>query len=424
MSHFSVLVFTKGKPTHEELSAILAPWHEFECTGHDNEYVQDIDETKEKLADFAEDYERRLRALDGSLHDPYDDCFYREPTSEEANHIIGGAGTYGDLSYHSKDWGDGRGYRAKIRFIPVGWEEVKIPSSELMSFRDWLEGETGRKTILQDEKPDLNGAHKFGYTVVSSAGEIIKTIGRTNQNAKWDWWKIGGRYSGKLGTYDPEKDERNYKFCWLCGGTGTRDDELGREARANNPDYTCNGCNGTGKELVWPSEWPNIDNQAELATLDWATLKERQVSLRRRWWNELKVAYDKNPAPGLTFEEARKEWAILIGHARIAKESGDGRPLYKIIDDDPRAKDLRKADGGFMYRIPDDATDCETWAQAARPLTTFAIVKDGKWFEQGEMGWWGVVHDKKDQDTWDAEVEALLKNSAPGTWVTAVDCHI
>ena len=40
MSHFSVLV------VGEEVEAALAPFHEFECTGEENEYVQNVDVTE------------------------------------------------------------------------------------------------------------------------------------------------------------------------------------------------------------------------------------------------------------------------------------------------------------------------------------------------------------------------------------------
>lgn len=46
MSHFSVLVI--GPDVEKQ----LAPYHEFECTGEDNEYVQDIDITQDLLAEY------------------------------------------------------------------------------------------------------------------------------------------------------------------------------------------------------------------------------------------------------------------------------------------------------------------------------------------------------------------------------------
>ena len=33
-----------------------------------------------------------------------------------------------------------------------------------------------------------------------------------------------------------------------------RNDELGRETRKKYPEYTCNGCDGTGQEMKWTLE--------------------------------------------------------------------------------------------------------------------------------------------------------------------------
>lgn len=76
-----------------------------------------------------------------------------------------------------------------------------------------------------------------------------------NPDSQWDWYEIGGRWTGKLTDYDPEKDPRNIESCQWCGGTGKRNDKLGREARKADPKYTCNGCDGKGKKVKWPTEW-------------------------------------------------------------------------------------------------------------------------------------------------------------------------
>lgn len=68
-----------------------------------------------------------------------------------------------------------------------------------------------------------------------------------NPNSKWDWYQIGGRWTGYWGNYDPEKDPDNIETCWLCQGTGTRTD-----MKVNNG---CNGCQGTGKAVRWPTQW-------------------------------------------------------------------------------------------------------------------------------------------------------------------------
>lgn len=87
----------------------------------------------------------------------------------------------------------------------------------------------------------------------------------------WDWWQIGGRYTGEGSEYRPEMDERNYKKCHWCNGTGMRSDAIGIAARSRDPTYTCNACGdvnadvgwthglmGPGKELKWPTEWIDV----------------------------------------------------------------------------------------------------------------------------------------------------------------------
>lgn len=57
-------------------------------------------------------------------------------------------------------------------------------------------------------------------------------------------------------------------------------------------------------------------------------------------------------------------------------------------------------------------------------LDCFAVVKDGKWYERGKMGWWAVVTDDKIKEVWDAELKTLLEGLSPDTLLTMYDCHI
>lgn len=57
-------------------------------------------------------------------------------------------------------------------------------------------------------------------------------------------------------------------------------------------------------------------------------------------------------------------------------------------------------------------------------ISCFSVVKDGKWYEQGKMGWWGVVTERKESDEWQAELKKLLENLPPDTLLTMFDCHI
>lgn len=62
----------------------------------------------------------------------------------------------------------------------------------------------------------------------------------------FDWYQIGARWrgihSGALITDDIEPET-----CRLCSGTGTRPDM--------DVPNGCNGCNGEGREMPWPTTW-------------------------------------------------------------------------------------------------------------------------------------------------------------------------
>ncbi len=70
--------------------------------------------------------------------------------------------------------------------------------------------------------------------------------------SRWDWWTVGGRWTGSLDGFDPRTDPANTEMCDLCAGTGTRPDwpedcTASWIAECNG----CNGCHGEGTRLKW-----------------------------------------------------------------------------------------------------------------------------------------------------------------------------
>jgi len=57
-------------------------------------------------------------------------------------------------------------------------------------------------------------------------------------------------------------------------------------------------------------------------------------------------------------------------------------------------------------------------------IRTFAVVKDGQWYERGEMGWWACVSNEKDEAEWEAEFKKLLEGLPDDTLISIFDCHI
>lgn len=200
MSHFSVAVITKKEPTNDVLLAALEPYEEFECTGRETRFIQEVDQTDEMLRDYERHTSPKLRDADGILHDPYEDRFYRDPSAEELekHKPMIGTGGGGGISWTSKDWGDGKGHRAKVRFIPDGMTEVRLPDKETKTFAEFIKDWSGKTVVPFGKKPDIKGKHKYGYVLTDKDGNVIKVIDRTNPNKKWDWYSVGGRYRGQL----------------------------------------------------------------------------------------------------------------------------------------------------------------------------------------------------------------------------------
>src|SRR5882672_2810676 len=222
MSHFCCLVITPNKPTDEELTAILQPWHEFESTGIRDQYVVEVDITDEVLEEFNKPQEIVVLnpTSDTWVSFPrYDDIFYTKESEKK------------------EPWGMNR----KEFELPAGAEIKTVTADE------------GRK--LGVGYATLQKCAEENYTCTEHDGRFFKL---TNKNSHWDWWVVGGRWTGLLVPhYEPEIDPRNKETCILCGGSGKRADAIARE---KYPDLLekCNGCDGKGKATKWPTQWADV----------------------------------------------------------------------------------------------------------------------------------------------------------------------
>jgi len=111
------------------------------------------------------------------------------------------------------------------------------------------------------------------------------------------------------------------------------------------------------------------------------------------------------------FEKYSRQWELIV----------EG--------DEPKNDDEKKA-VDYNYYKPEYYTkkygNKETYIKAMMLFSTYAVLKDGKWFEPGEMGWWGVSHASK-EDKLDFELNfytKFLKDLPEDALLTVVDCHI
>ena len=85
---------------------------------------------------------------------------------------------------------------------------------------------------------------------------------------------------------------------------------------------------------------------------------------------------------------------------------------------------------GYKYSFGVDLEDfqvsreeyCKKAGNAA--FSTFAVIKDGVWYERGKMGWWAMVADEKNERSWNEEVKSLMDSVSDETLISVYDCHI
>lgn len=327
------MVITTTRPSEQELTDILQPWHEFECTGEDDQYVVNIDKTEEAFAAYDKATVHWLKASDGTLHNPFDENGNWKP------------------EFSQEDPG---GLDRRKKFVPPGYEEVELPASEMQSAAEWISEYYGWGIVGTSDVERL----KYGVINVDGKGDTVSCFDRTNPNKKWDWWTVGGRFSNRLGP----------------------------------------GCNQTQKHNV-PIDFLRSSAEAkELVTYD--EVQKVRAGRSVKTWAEVRSALP--PGAFVTDEIRDSYW-----HQPVIQEiQAKIRKLWDGPDEYLVSRDL------FRLRVRNRALAC------------FAIVKDGKWYQRGEMGWWGAVHDEKDEDAWHAEFNKMYDELPSDVWLTVVDCHI
>jgi hypothetical protein len=394
MSHFSVLVI--GENVKEQLQ----PYHEFECTGTNDQYVQNMD-VKDKLISSYTNPETTRKmykeVATGVLSSPWEDRFHREPTIEEQAEIgIGGSGvatTKGGerFKFDSKDWGDGRGYRSKVCFLPDGYIKVELPISECESLRDFVEDSEGLSCIGKYDTPDLDGDEKYGWARFDTDGTLIEAYDRTNPNRKWDWWEVGGRWAGHFALKNVgEASEYNQtSFSW--GWSESDKQDVKSQFRSDSA----------------PKKYIDFERMMDIDGVEAA-----------RKYDLVYNAIIKDGFDYLTWEVVREKHKPDYDKAR---EEYNSQPIvmkFNKLDADNKFS-LGEIDS---YRV-----SREEYIQTARnaATSTFAIVKDGVWYERAQMGWFGNSHsDTMSKEDWYKFVWETIQSVDDDTMLTVVDCHI
>lgn len=77
-------------------------------------------------------------------------------------------------------------------------------------------------------------------------------------------------------------------------------------------------------------------------------------------------------------------------------------------------KEGKKTNEDYVKEIDFDKT----------PLPFAYVSPVGRWFERGEMGWWGMVSNEKGADEWESKFKKFIKTLDDDVIVVSIDCHI
>ncbi len=253
MSHFTVLVLTENG-TDEEVEKLLEPYDEntnvpeYErpcyCVGRQARSEVDV-ATMEKFGKWdafrTAFHERADIVALNEKATPLRDEFYQPVDPVIANRT--------EPSEQTEEQKQEARKAMKARKKEIGEQLAEVEAKIQTEWEAYIKPRVDDEQAMFAAHPDREKPNP-GCEECNGEGTTASTY---NPKSRWDWYTVGGRWQGLLDGYDPDDDPENHEMCWLCDGTGMRNDTLGKQQREKDPKYTCNGCQGTGKYPVFPS---------------------------------------------------------------------------------------------------------------------------------------------------------------------------
>jgi hypothetical protein len=204
---------------------------------------------------------------------------------------------------------------------------------------------------------------------------------RTNPNAKWDWWEVGGRWTGY---FKPKPGK---------GG------ELGRPGVFDNK----------------PDEG-HVDSILK-GDLDIEAMRDDAGTEAGELWD-----FVENHLGHLPKAESWESIRNRIPDIDEARDFNNNQPRTLMVSSNKFLQDKL----GWFPNMDKFNVSRDEYVSKARngAISSFAVVKDYTWIEKGDMGWFGIVTDEMDQNEWDVKFNQMIDELPDDTLLTIVDCHI
>lgn len=217
---------------------------------------------------------------------------------------------------------------------------------------------------------------------INESGDFFYTS-QSNPDAKWDWYQIGGRWTGFF------KLKKGKKGIVGEPGIMTSRPKKGYADSARKGDIDFDGM----MEAARVQAEKNYDKFVELV--------------------------DGQPFPP-TWKE------VLAKHGQnnttAARDEYHDEPLRKKV-----VEGLKDSMGFFMddpFEVFGKDKDKYVKSQMNGSFQTYAVLDNGKWHQHGDMGWFGISSNEKDESEWSREFMKIINKLPDDTLLTIVDCHI
>jgi len=335
---------------------MLAPYQENNMGDCPPEFMEFYDAEPDIKKDYEEDTTTKLRLADGALVSPWDKKYQKEKED--------GAPFWQNREYE----------------YPEGSEKIEVPNKELWDSWEAYAEEYGEYT--KDEKEG-----KYGYW--------------TNPNCKWDWWQIGGRWSG----YFPVRD--------------VTPAQLGSPGTFNN------------------TPTPGRVDITRIKDLDSDVLQKQTDDAIAEFWKHYdgyvaKQAEPQDPGGGFNMHGSAARSALLsVGliACKGASELTAEDTASKLVI--PWKKDERREEHRFdvvnlCLNTPEEREAFQPQLEAEYDaLRAYSYLDDAGWHQAGDMGWFGMSTDTPDTTvSYAQEYRQRVRSGDQEDWLVLVDCHI
>lgn len=270
----------------------------------------------------------------------------------------------------------GIGIGSDTHKVPDHLEVRKFPFKEIYStFEEYMAEWRGYK----ERDPKIG---RYGYW--------------ENPNRKWDWYQLGGRWCGFFKLKSPNMSGE-------LGDSGA----FGNEAK-HDADQAYKG------QIDFAGMMDAAGEEARERYEKVESLFGGEIPKLEIIWKE--DMFDDGKYSDLEIDKKREIYHDQPALKKLQK-------IRKKLWDD---KDNPDRNLVIWLELEDYQCSKEEYIENARnqSFLTFAVVKDGKWYERGEMGWFGCVGNEKDHKEWHNQFTSMVLDLPDDTLLSVYDAHI